>query len=80
MDKTTVMERLNAIFQDIFDDETIRVTEETTAADIEDWDSLAHITLIATIEKEFQMKFTMDEVGHLKNVGEMASIVMERAK
>lgn len=80
MDKSMVMEKLNEIFQDIFDDETIRVTENTTAADIEDWDSMAHITLIATIEKEFKVKFTINEVGHLKNVGEMADIVMERAR
>ena len=80
MSEQEILNAVQDIFRDNFDDDTLEITRSTCADDIEDWDSLAHITLIATIEKEFQMKFTMDEVGHLKNVGEMASIVMERAK
>ncbi len=53
---------------------------ETPADDIEDWDSLEHITLISAVEREFRMKFKMGEISSMKNVGEMARIVMERAK
>lgn len=79
MERNVVLEKVNEIFRDIFDDEDLCVTESTTAKDIEEWDSLAHITLIATMEKEFGMKFTMDEVASLKNVGEMVAVIAERA-
>ncbi len=80
MDQREVFDRLNRVFRDVFDDETIRVTPNTTADDIDDWDSLEHITLISAVEREFRMKFTMGEISSMKNVGEMARIVMERAK
>ena len=62
----------------MFDDEEIRVAEETTAEDIEDWDSLEHINLIVAVERHFGMKFTMGEVTGMKNVGAMADIIEER--
>lgn len=78
MTKQEVFKKLDAIFQDEFDDESIHVTENTTANDIEDWDSLAQIGLITAIEAEFGMKFTMGEVTGMKNVGEMAEIILSR--
>lgn len=80
MDQREVFDRLNRVFRDVSDDETIRVTPNTTADDIDDWDSLEHITLISAVEREFRMKFKMGEISSMKNVGEMARIVMERAK
>ncbi len=76
MDKIT--ERLNAVFRDVFDDDSICVNANTTADDIEDWDSLEHINLIAAVEEEFGMRFKMKEVSGMKNVGEMMSIIAER--
>lgn len=70
--------RLNEVFRDVFDDESIEVGAETTADDIEDWDSLNHITLIDAVESEFKVRFTMGEVSGMKNVGEMAEIIKER--
>lgn len=75
-----IFDRLNEVFQDVFDDDSILVNENTTAADIEDWDSLSHITLVAAVEDEFRMKFSMKEVVEMKNVGEMAAIVAARRK
>ena len=75
-----IFERLKVVFRDVFDDDSISVNEETTAEDIEDWDSLNHITLIDAVESEFGMRFTMGEVSGMKNVGEMAQIIKERAK
>lgn len=80
MTHEAIMEKLNEIFQDIFDDDTLVITENTTANDIEDWDSLEHITLISAVEREFRMKFKMGEISSMKNVGEMASIIAARAK
>ena len=73
-----IYDRLNTIFRDFFDDEDIELDEETTAEDIEDWDSLNHITLMAAVEKEFGLRFTMGEVSKMKNVGEMVGIIAAR--
>ena len=73
-----IYERLNEVFRDVFDDDSIEVNADTTANDIEDWDSLNHITLIDAVESEFGVRFTMGEVSGMKNVGEMAQIIKER--
>ena len=73
-------EKLQEIFRDIFDDEELVITEEMTAADIEDWDSLAQINLIIAIEKEFRIKFNLEEVSKLKNIGEMLDLIKLKVK
>ena len=78
MEKEEIYERLNNVFRDIFDDESIVVTAETTSKDIEDWDSLEHINLVVAVEQEFEIKFNMNEVTTMKNVGEMVDIIMSR--
>ncbi len=75
----SINERLNEVFQNVFDDDEIEVDRDTTADDIEDWDSLEHIRLIGAVEREFGIKFTMKEVSTMKNVGEMMDIIEERA-
>lgn len=75
MSREEVFEKLNEVFRDVFDDESIVVTETTTAEDIEEWDSLEHINLIAAVEQEFGIKFNMGQVVSMKNVGEMADII-----
>ena len=74
-----IFARLNEVFRDVFDDDSIVVKPATTADDIEDWDSLEHITLISAVEKEFGMKFKMGEISSMKNVGEMVDIIKSRA-
>ena len=80
MEMNEIYARLNKVFQKVFDDGSIRVTPDTTADDIEDWDSLEHITLISAVERTFKMKFKMKEISSMKNVGEMAEIVQQRTK
>lgn len=75
-----IYERLNKVFRDVFDDEDITVAAETVADDIEDWDSMMHITLVGAVEDEFGVRFKMGEVSGMKNVGEMAQIISDRAK
>lgn len=76
MDK--VMNELTDIFRDVLDDENISLNADTTAADVEDWDSLSHITLITEIEKKFKIKFTSSEITGFKNVGELANCVLNK--
>ena len=51
MERNEIMEKVTSVFRDVFDDEELVITDSTTAADIEDWDSLTHITLISAIEE-----------------------------
>ena len=76
MTRETIYEKLNEVFQDVFDDDSIIVNAETTADDIEDWDSLEHINLVSAVEKEFGVKFTMAQVVGMKNVGEMVDVIL----
>lgn len=78
MKMNDIYERLNEVFRDIFDDEKIVVNENTTASDIEEWDSLEHINLIVAVEQEFGIKFNMGETVSLKNVGEMAELISKK--
>ena len=78
MTKAEAMQALTPIFRDVFDDDSIVIDEDTTADDIDDWDSLSHITLMSAVEEEFGVKFTMGEVSGMENVGEMAEIIFER--
>ena len=80
MSKEEIYKSLDEVFQDVFDDESIHVETSTTADDIEDWDSLEHINLVVAIENKFGIKFTMNEVTTLKNVGEMVDVIIERTK
>ncbi len=75
-----IIAKLNEIFRDVFDDESISVTRETTADDVEDWDSLTHVTLIGEVEDAFSMRFMMKEVVSMKKVGEMIDIISARGK
>ena len=78
MSEEEIYERLNNVFRDVFDDDEIVVNANTTANDIEDWDSLEHINLIVSVEQEFGMKFNMNEVTTMKNVGDMVNIIKSR--
>ncbi len=78
MEREEIFERLNNVFRDVFDDDSIVVTETTTAKDIEDWDSLEHINLVVAVEQEFGIKFNMGEVTTMKNVGDMVDIIISR--
>lgn len=74
MTEQAIFEKLNEIFSDVFD-EDITLTAQTTASDIEEWDSLTHITLISEVEDAFGIKFAMKDVLGMQNVGEMVDII-----
>lgn len=78
MTREQVYETLNGVFQDVFDDESITVHDETTSEDVDGWDSLEHINLIAAVEQEFGVKFNMGQVVSMKNVGEMVDIILSQ--
>jgi acyl carrier protein len=78
MTREEAYSKLNEVFRDVFDDESIEVNDSTTANDIEGWDSLEHINLVVAVEKCFGIKFNMGEVAKLKNVGEMMDLILSK--
>ncbi len=80
MSRVEIFAKICEVFRYEFDDNSLEIGEETTAADVEGWDSLKHISLIEAVEDEFSIRFTMLEVNGMKNIGEMATIIEERLK
>ena len=76
MERAEVYSRLAEVFRDVFDRE-VALADQTTAADVLGWDSLNHITLIGTVEDEFDVKFPMKDVVGMKNVGELVDKIIE---
>ena len=75
MKQNEIYEKLNEIFRDVFDDETLLLSRNTSASDIEDWDSLAQINIIVNCETSFGLKFNMSDIVDLKNVGDMIDLI-----
>ena len=75
MEKNQILEEVQEIFCEVLDNEEIVLANETTADDIEEWDSLTHIQLIVAIEKHFKIKFTSKEILSWQNVGEMIDCI-----
>ena len=74
----STLERLKNVFRDIFDDEELEINNNTTALDIDGWDSLAHIRLILSIEKAFNIRFSAGEISELKNIKDMVDLVCRK--
>lgn len=71
----TTLEQLTPIFRQVFDDESIVISRETTADDIDGWDSLSHMNLVAAVELKFKVRFALGELQSLKNVGHLADLI-----
>jgi acyl carrier protein len=70
-----ILEQLTQIFRDLFDDDTIVLTPDTTAADVENWDSLNHISITVAVEAKFGIKFKTAELEELLNVGDFVHLI-----
>ena len=72
-----ILKDVETIFRDVFDDDELVVTEDTSAADIEDWDSLMHVTLILEIESAFKVRFSSGDVANLDSVGDLCTLIQQ---
>ncbi len=77
MKREEIYKKLTEIFRDVFDDETLIINDNTSADDIDEWDSLSHISLISAIEYEFDFRFDMKAVQKLENVGQMVDLISD---
>jgi acyl carrier protein len=68
------LDRLTGVFSQVFDDE-LEIARETTAKDVEGWDSLMHVTLLINVEKVFGVRFSSSEVASLRKVGDLADLI-----
>ena len=78
MEAEDIIKEVNKIFIDVLDNEDIVITGSTTAAEVEEWDSLTHIQLVVAIEKYFKIRFTSSEIQSFKNVGEMCLAIKSK--
>lgn len=77
MERNEILKKITEIARDVFDNDEVELTEATTAADVEEWDSLSHLSLISDIEDEFGIRFTLAEVSGSKNVGELVDAIIK---
>lgn len=75
MTEQKIFDAVQEIFRDNFDDESLEITRTTSAEDIEDWDSLEQINLLTAMEKKFGLKFKLDDVRGLANVGDLLDLI-----
>ena len=73
------LSRLADVIRDVFDDDDIAVTRATTAADVEGWDSLMHVTLMLRVESAFGIRMNSSEVTGLKDVGQLVDMIDKKA-
>jgi acyl carrier protein len=79
MNLDQILPALDKIFREELDNDTIKVSAETSAKDIAEWDSLSHIRLVVAIEKHFETRFTSQEIQGWKNVGDMCASIIGKS-
>jgi acyl carrier protein len=77
MQKSEVLEKLQEVFDSTFL-QSVVVRPDLSARDVEEWDSLAHVSLILAVEEAFGVQFRVGEVEATKNVGELADLIIKR--
>ena len=76
--KTKALKTLEPIFRELFLDDDIKVTETTSPANIDEWDSMAHVTLLASVERAFNIRFTAEDMGRIGDVSTLLQVLQER--
>lgn len=79
MNEDAIWAKLTQVFHELFDDDEIELKPETTAEDIEEWDSLTNVQLLIAIEQDFDgVKFSTGEIANLRNVGELVAVIQKQ--
>ncbi len=78
MEKQDILKTINGILCDVFNDPKLVVTENTSAQNIERWDSITHVNILMTVERTFKIRFSLGEIKQLRNVGEMVALISQK--
>lgn len=79
MTQTEILNRLQPIFHDVLDDDSLVITPESNANNTPNWDSLSHINLVMSVQSEFKVKFALGELQDLKNVGDLIALIQKKS-
>jgi acyl carrier protein len=71
-----VLVEVTGLFRDVLDNDSINLKYETSAPDVQDWDSLNHIEIVVAVEKHFKIKFNFAELQKFQNVGQMCDNIL----
>lgn len=80
MDRANILKQVNDIFLEVLDDEDLVLSDEMTASEVEDWDSLNHIQLVVAIERQFRIRFSSKEIQSWANVGELVNCIQSKQR
>lgn len=78
MSRQEILDKVSQVFADTLDEDTVTLTESSTADDVEGWDSLTHVQLVVAVEKKLKVRFTAKEIQSWKNVGEMIDSISSK--
>ncbi|MCU4173882.1 acyl carrier protein [Carboxylicivirga sp. N1Y90] len=78
MERAEMYKELTVLFRKVFNNDTLEVTDELTANDVENWDSLSHMLLINEVEEKYSVKFRLKELNKMRNVGDMVDILLTK--
>lgn len=78
MDKDNITNKLTEVFKSVFDNQNLVLTDEMTANDVDNWDSLTHMILVSEIEKDFEVKFKLKDLNKMKNVGNLIDVLISK--
>ena len=76
MNRSEMLSKVIDICKDVFENEELKLTEKSCAVDVEEWDSLTHLSIISDLENEFEISFTLDEISNAKNIGELVDAII----
>jgi acyl carrier protein len=78
MTTDSILEQLQSVFRDVFDDDELTINRDSSAEDVDGWDSLMHVSLMINVERVFGVKFSTTQVASLKDVGELIDLIESR--
>jgi acyl carrier protein len=78
MERTDIEKKLTGIFRSTFNDDSLLLTDDLTANDIDQWDSLSHMQLIDGVEEGFSIKFKLKDLNKMRNVGDMIDLIISK--
>ena len=75
MNKEEILNKVSKAFTTVLEHSNFQLTDETTAADVDGWESVTHMMIISEIEKSFNIKFKLMDLMNMNNVGDLVKLI-----